>query len=134
MSEIKKSASEAERRFAELRDWVEQRDADENRLAELDAILGPREYDDVRFHASYDEVESRASLAADDPARERAAKILEELVASRELRQALLPRHLGEGSGAISDWFFIWQDLEDERRRLVLAESPAADHTGAGVN
>jgi|SRR5215217_5030080 len=133
MSEVQPPAGDAESPFAELREKIEHGLRDENekkrkrRLAELEAILGPRcpedGFDDIRYFDSDDEVRSHASLAEDAPARKRAAKILEELLASPELRQALLPRLLRDGPSPISDWVFIWQDLEEEHRRLLFAET-----------
>jgi hypothetical protein len=145
MDELQHPEFEAEQpnAFAALRDEIEHGPLDEiehgppdkeRRIRELDQILGarchPDDYDDSRFHDTWDEVEAHASLASADPARQRAAAVVEELLDSSELRQALLPILFAEGPNVLRDWVYIWRYLEEERQTLLFAvrqESSARD-------
>lgn len=128
MDEVQRPESEAEQpsAFAALRDEIEHGPPDkERRIRELDEVLGARpraeDYDEIRFHDTWDEVEAHASLAGEDPARQRAAAIVRELLASRELRQSFLPILMAEGPNVLGDWIYIWRELEDERQSLLDA-------------
>jgi hypothetical protein len=139
MDEVQHPESESEaelmRGFEALREEVAGLRPNEDRLRELDAILGRRPhaetFDEIRFDQTWDEVESHRSLPDEDPARQRAAAIVQELLDSSKLRQALLPLLMTEGPNVLRDWVYVWRYLEEERQTLLHASQQEASSRNA---